>query len=159
MTALTLVSCTQGDETVFFLDFTGPDGFPEQVANACRHVVVLDHHKTSFASLSGRTDLPKNLEVHIDMQRSGATLARDHFHSVTVCNDLNHWVPCLHISLIYRFEGHGYATKMHRMLTSYHRMLMSHEYTDAMVKHFVLICLCILDDRACAADFVGQKLM
>jgi hypothetical protein len=80
--------CAQGDETVIFLDFTGPEGFPEQVAMACKHVVVLDHHKTSFESLSGRTDLAENLEVHIDMQRSGATLARDHFQSVTVRSDV-----------------------------------------------------------------------
>ena len=38
---------------------------------------MLDHHKTAAESLAGVT--ATNLEVTLDMGRSGATIARDHF--------------------------------------------------------------------------------
>lgn len=48
-------------------------------AVACR-VCVLDHHKTSAAELTDPKVLSTaNLEVHFDMQRSGATVAYDYF--------------------------------------------------------------------------------
>ena len=82
----------QADDTVYFLDYTGPPGFPEQVACHAGRVVVLDHHKTAQESLSGRSDLPGNVCVHIDMERSGATLARDFFGSIEVCACARHWL-------------------------------------------------------------------
>lgn len=68
---------------MYFLDYTGPAGFPEAVAEAIPlgTVIVLDHHKTAQESLVGRSDLPPNLSVNIDMDRSGATIARDWFAS------------------------------------------------------------------------------
>ncbi len=45
----------------------------------CR-VVVLDHHKTSAAELTDPSTLSiQNLEVHFDMERSGATVTLDYF--------------------------------------------------------------------------------
>lgn len=87
------------------LDFAGPAGFCGQLASAagrcatggsiksyhslvlcclsasrvsCR-VVVVDHHKTAAAALTGKKDLPDNLEVNLDMKHSGAQLALQHF--------------------------------------------------------------------------------
>lgn len=74
----------QADDTVYFLDYTGPPGFPEQVARHAGKVVVIDHHKTAQESLVGRSDLPDNVCLHIDMDRSGASLARDYFQSIQV---------------------------------------------------------------------------
>lgn len=73
----------QGHETVYFLDYTGPTGFPEAVAAALAtgKVIVLDHHKTAADSLLGRTDLPANMVLDVDMSRSGATIARDWFRA------------------------------------------------------------------------------
>jgi hypothetical protein len=98
-----------GDETVYFVDYTGPKGFVEGVAAAVPNgkVVVLDHHKTamenlisegselallkgSFTSKDGpaasgaevskfKALTPGNVDLQIDMLRSGATLARDFF--------------------------------------------------------------------------------
>ncbi len=43
-------------------------------------MVVLDHHKTSAAELTDPSTLGiGNLEVHFDMERSGATVAADYF--------------------------------------------------------------------------------
>ena len=74
----------QKDDVVYFLDYTGPPGFPEECAQRASQVVVLDHHKTAQETLVGRDSLPENLSVHIDMERSGATIARDHFDSIQV---------------------------------------------------------------------------
>ena len=68
---------------MFLLDFSGPPGFAVELAHACARCVVLDHHKTAAEELQGpgaaAAGLPPNLEVHIDMARSGATMARDYF--------------------------------------------------------------------------------
>ena len=40
-------------------------------------VTVLDHHKTAAENLAGAA--APNLEITLDMERSGATIARDHF--------------------------------------------------------------------------------
>ena len=44
----------------------------------CR-VTLLDHHKTAFEEMEGKTDPPKNLEVNLDMHLSGATIALKYF--------------------------------------------------------------------------------
>ena len=44
----------------------------------CR-VIVLDHHKTAAEHLGPSTGAHPNLEVNLDMGRSGATIARDYF--------------------------------------------------------------------------------
>lgn len=71
-----------GSETVYLLDFAGPPGFAREVARRAGRCIVLDHHKTSAEDLTGRAAAavaPPNLEVHFDMQRSGATIALDYF--------------------------------------------------------------------------------
>ncbi|GAX79367.1 hypothetical protein CEUSTIGMA_g6809.t1 [Chlamydomonas eustigma] len=68
----------QGSETVFMCDFTGPDGFLIDVAAKARRVIVLDHHKTAIEAFS-KMHIPSNVELHFDLERSGATLALDYF--------------------------------------------------------------------------------
>ena len=49
----------------------------------CR-VVVLDHHKTASEALEGSAHLPDNMEIHLDMERSGATISLDYFQPQVV---------------------------------------------------------------------------
>lgn len=69
----------QGDETVYFLDYTGPKGFARSVATSCKEVVVLDHHKTALEDLGGPIALPQNMKAVLDMNKSGATIAQTYF--------------------------------------------------------------------------------
>lgn len=69
----------QGDETVYFLDYIGPRGFARSVAHHSKEVIVLDHHKTALEELDGSVPLPPNMEAHLDMNRSGATIAQSYF--------------------------------------------------------------------------------
>lgn len=68
-----------GTETVYFVDYTGPKGFVQSVAAESKRVVVLDHHKTAAENLQGAQELPPNVELDIDMNRSGAMIALDYF--------------------------------------------------------------------------------
>ncbi|CAG9461374.1 unnamed protein product [Pedinophyceae sp. YPF-701] len=67
------------DDTVYMLDFAGHPGFAQDLCAACARVVVLDHHKTALEALGDPASRPENMEVTFDMDRSGATIARDHF--------------------------------------------------------------------------------
>jgi hypothetical protein len=69
----------QPQSVAFLLDYAGPDGFPQQLAQHVAAVVVLDHHKTAAAQLADSASHPPNLHVHLDMQCSGAAIARDYF--------------------------------------------------------------------------------
>lgn len=63
----------------YVLDYTGGPDFLRAVAAVARRVVVLDHHKTAAEDCAGLdTELP-NVELLIDMSRSGAGIARDYF--------------------------------------------------------------------------------
>ena len=94
------LSSLSASDTVYLLDYSGPAGFPQALSKAARRVVVLDHHKTAAEQLGGvikdkawtkgeknrgETKGPggedlRNLEVLIDQDRSGATLAAAHFN-------------------------------------------------------------------------------
>eukprot|EP00892_Ulva_mutabilis_P006431 jgi/Ulvmu1/415/UM001_0422.1 len=69
----------EGDETVYFLDYTGPKGFARSVTTSCKEVIVLDHHKTAQEDLAGPEALPPNMHAHLDMNKSGATIAQAYF--------------------------------------------------------------------------------
>lgn len=71
----------KGDETIYFLDFSGGPGFARRLAGVAGRVLVLDHHKTAAAELtdSGLKEACPNLEVLFDMERSGATISYDYF--------------------------------------------------------------------------------
>jgi oligoribonuclease NrnB/cAMP/cGMP phosphodiesterase (DHH superfamily) len=83
-------SRTQPECVVYLLDYSGPDGFPQQLARHVSNVVVLDHHKTAAAQLADSSSHPPNLHVHLDMQRSGAAIARDFFSPPGMSEQLQH---------------------------------------------------------------------
>ena len=74
------VSCLQGHETVYLLDYAGPAGFAAAVAQEVPsgRVHLLDHHKSAAEQLRGAA-LPHNLHITLDQSRSGAKIALDHF--------------------------------------------------------------------------------
>lgn len=74
----------------FLLDYAGPDGFPQQLAQHVSDVIVLDHHKTSAQRLADTTSHPPNLHVQLDMQRSGAAIARDFFNPPGISSEVQH---------------------------------------------------------------------
>lgn len=59
------------------LDFVGPPGYAVKLAELCKEVQVLDHHKTAMADLGEVR--PSNMKVVFDMERSGASISRDFF--------------------------------------------------------------------------------
>lgn len=66
------------DDTLYLCDYAGPAGFVQAAAAKARSVLVLDHHKTALEQLQG-ISLPSNVHLHLDMSRSGATIALDFF--------------------------------------------------------------------------------
>jgi oligoribonuclease NrnB/cAMP/cGMP phosphodiesterase (DHH superfamily) len=69
------------DRDVIMVDFSYKRNVLLQLIGKCKSMVILDHHKTAEADLDGLED-PK-LTLVFDMQRSGATIAWDHFHPDT----------------------------------------------------------------------------
>eukprot|EP01119_Soliformovum_irregulare_P022049 TRINITY_DN7462_c0_g1_i2.p1 TRINITY_DN7462_c0_g1~~TRINITY_DN7462_c0_g1_i2.p1 ORF type:complete len:293 (-),score=56.00 TRINITY_DN7462_c0_g1_i2:25-903(-) len=70
------------DSEVYLLDYIGPDTFALDVAKRVKKVTILDHHKTAFELVDkwkASQSLPENMDVHLKMERSGATMAWDYF--------------------------------------------------------------------------------
>lgn len=83
------VSTVQADEVAYLLDYCGPAGFPQQLAQHVSHVFALDHHKTAAEQLSDTSSHPPSLHVHLDMQRSGAMIAKDWFQPEGLNSELS----------------------------------------------------------------------
>lgn len=82
--------CRYGDPTpdvtgkiVYIVDFSFPRHVLLDMAEKAQHVTLLDHHKTAEADLKG-LEHPK-LEIHFDMNKSGATLTWYHFFGDEPC--------------------------------------------------------------------------
>jgi oligoribonuclease NrnB/cAMP/cGMP phosphodiesterase (DHH superfamily) len=70
------------DAEVFLLDYVGPSDFVHRVAKKVRHVTLLDHHKTAFELMEqwkSENSLPANFDYQLINEKSGATIAYDHF--------------------------------------------------------------------------------
>lgn len=66
------------EDTVHLLDFSGGVEYIRALCVYAARVRLVDHHKTAAEDLAALgAGVPANLEVHIDMGRSGATMARD----------------------------------------------------------------------------------
>lgn len=63
---------------VYFLDYSTSRTELEALGEACRRVVVLDHHVTAREALEGCNH--SNVEIVFDMDRSGAVIAWEYFH-------------------------------------------------------------------------------
>jgi oligoribonuclease NrnB/cAMP/cGMP phosphodiesterase (DHH superfamily) len=65
---------------VFILDFSfSPDVLCEMAQHAAK-IVLLDHHKSAAEQWTNIEPVP-NVELHFDMDRSGAQMAWDYFHA------------------------------------------------------------------------------
>lgn len=62
---------------VIMVDFSYKRNVLLEMAKQAERILVLDHHKSAKEDL---IDLPENVEVHFDMERSGAMMAWDYFH-------------------------------------------------------------------------------
>lgn len=63
---------------VIMVDFSYKRDVICEMANKSEKILILDHHKSAEAEL---VDLPKNVTVEFDMERSGAVMAWNWFHS------------------------------------------------------------------------------
>jgi oligoribonuclease NrnB/cAMP/cGMP phosphodiesterase (DHH superfamily) len=64
---------------VFILDFSFSPVVLDNMAQYAAKIVLLDHHKSAASQWAGVKPLP-NIELHFDMDRSGAQMAWDYFH-------------------------------------------------------------------------------
>ena len=73
---------------VYIVDFSYPYDQTLQLIEQSEQLVILDHHKTAMEALGrimdGGLGAGKTL-ITFDMERSGAGLARDHFHAGMEC--------------------------------------------------------------------------
>jgi oligoribonuclease NrnB/cAMP/cGMP phosphodiesterase (DHH superfamily) len=69
-----------GEDVVYFLDCL-PENKEDlkNLVNLCSHITIIDHHKTAIPIIAPFKNCP-NLELHIDMKRSGSMMAWNHFH-------------------------------------------------------------------------------
>ena len=68
---------------VFILDFSYSPDVLHKIAQHVAKIVLLDHHKSAASQWIGVEPAP-NIELHFDMDRSGAQMAWDYFHSGSV---------------------------------------------------------------------------
>ncbi len=66
--------------TVYILDYAYKRPAMEQLCSQAKKVVVLDHHITAKESLAGLDQQFSNLELILDMERSGAMISWEYFH-------------------------------------------------------------------------------
>jgi len=65
---------------VFILDFSFPPEVLGEMAQHAAKIVLLDHHKSAAEQWTNIEPVP-NVELHFDMNRSGAQMAWDYFHA------------------------------------------------------------------------------
>jgi len=70
------------DSNVYLVDYVGPKGFLTEISSLCKHVTLLDHHKTAkeeLERLESENALPANLSHTVVMDKSGAVVTLEHF--------------------------------------------------------------------------------
>lgn len=65
--------------TLYTVDIAYPPEELDKLSELCKRVVIIDHHKTAADWYNGYTP-PENVELNIDMDRSGAVMAWQYFH-------------------------------------------------------------------------------
>jgi len=73
------------NEDVYILDFSFSEEKTIELADQASVVVLRDHHKSAQKSLTKLIGTKFNLDIHFDMDRSGARLAYDYFIGNTPC--------------------------------------------------------------------------
>lgn len=69
------------ERTVYTLDFAYKRDQMKRLCAAAQKVIVIDHHISAEKDLKALDQECHNLELHFDMNRSGAVMAWDYFHS------------------------------------------------------------------------------
>lgn len=67
--------------TVYILDYAYKRAAMTQLCQQAERVIVLDHHISALEDLAGLDQEHANLELHFDMERSGAMMAWEYFNS------------------------------------------------------------------------------
>ena len=68
-------------KTVYLLDYAYKRAGMEQLCSQAERVIVLDHHITAVEELNGLDQEFDNLELLLDMERSGAMITWEYFHT------------------------------------------------------------------------------
>jgi oligoribonuclease NrnB/cAMP/cGMP phosphodiesterase (DHH superfamily) len=71
---------------VLFVDLCPNFNYLVELCKKANLVVVLDHHKTTFDEYKiymETNELPENLQIYLDMDRSGCQITWDYFHSIS----------------------------------------------------------------------------
>ena len=71
------------DRQLFILDFSFPPDVLRTMAQHAAQIVLLDHHKSAAQQWAGVEPIA-NVALQFDMDRSGAQLAWDYFHSGSI---------------------------------------------------------------------------
>jgi hypothetical protein len=81
-TRLDFVETLTGDDELYLLDFSGGAAFITAACARAKTVYLIDHHKTALEDVAAMgAAKPANLDTsHLDMARSGATLALAYFN-------------------------------------------------------------------------------
>lgn len=69
------------ERTVYTLDFAYKRDQMIRLCQAAKQVIVIDHHISAQKDLAGLDQECHNLTLHFDMERSGAVMAWDYFHT------------------------------------------------------------------------------
>lgn len=78
---------TVAGRDVIIVDFSYKRDVLLDMAAEAKSILVLDHHESAKRQL---VDLPDNVEVHFDMERSGAVIAWEYYHEGRVPELLRH---------------------------------------------------------------------
>lgn len=130
------------ERDVYILDFNLPRAGMDELFRSAKHVVWLDHHKSSFEMWCGKYEKGMrfsdtngcygdgNHDIILDDNKSGAMLAWEHFHSgkpfpllIQHIDDYDRW----------KFEMCG-TTAFNAMLTSYKPWSFAH-WTSFLAMH------------------------
>ena len=66
--------------SVYLVDFSYSADQIREIAKVASSVTVIDHHKSAMKDLTGQV-FPRGVTVHFDMERSGAGMTWDYFHT------------------------------------------------------------------------------
>jgi oligoribonuclease NrnB/cAMP/cGMP phosphodiesterase (DHH superfamily) len=77
-------TCPNKQEDLYILDFSFSKVVLKELCSRYASVILIDHHKTALETIGPECwpdgDMPANLYVNLDMERSGAVLAWDVLH-------------------------------------------------------------------------------
>jgi len=67
-------------QDVYIVDFSYPPEVINEMAKTANKIVMLDHHRSALNMYNGNVKTPPNVEIVLDMDRSGCRMAWEYFH-------------------------------------------------------------------------------